>query len=84
MIYFAHSNEDKNTIKIIKSLEDSAILIDGLTETVKHKTKQKNRKWIFSHFVSTFSCFNSATSAFFSSKRYLWKRSKKSKERIYG
>ena len=32
------SNEDMNDIiKIIKSLEDSGVLIDGVTETVKHQ-----------------------------------------------
>ena len=37
------SNEDMNDIiKIIKSLEDSNVLIDGVTETVKHEiTKQE-------------------------------------------
>ena len=36
------SNEDMNDIiKIIKSLEDSGVLIDGVTETVKHKTKKQ-------------------------------------------
>ena len=34
------SNEDvKDIIKIIKSLEDSNVLTDGVTETVKHETK---------------------------------------------
>ena len=33
-------NEDMNDIiKIIKSLEDSGVLIDGVTETVKHEIK---------------------------------------------
>ena len=27
-------------IKIIKSLQDSNVLIDGITETVKHETKK--------------------------------------------
>ena len=27
-------------IKIIKSLEDSGVLIDGVTETVKHEIKE--------------------------------------------
>ena len=37
------SNEDTNDIiKIKKSLEDSDILIDGVTETVKHEIKNKN------------------------------------------
>ena len=35
-------NEDINDIiKIIKSLEDSGVLIDGVTETVKHETKKQ-------------------------------------------
>ena len=39
------SNEDMNDIiKIIKSLEDSNILIDGITETVKHEKKKKPKK----------------------------------------
>ena len=39
-------NEDMNDIiKIIKSLVDSGVLIDGVNETVKHKMK-KNRRWI--------------------------------------
>ena len=29
-------------IKTIKSLEDSDVLIDGVTETVKHEIKNKN------------------------------------------
>ena len=36
------SNEDMNgIIKIIKLLEDSGVLIDGVTETIKHETKKK-------------------------------------------
>ena len=36
------SNEDMNDIiKIIKSLEDSGVLIEGVTETVKHEIKNK-------------------------------------------
>ena len=35
------SNEDMNDIfKIIKSLEDLGVLIDGVTETVKHETQR--------------------------------------------
>ena len=35
------SNKDMNDIiKIIKSLEDSGVLIDGITETVKGKIKK--------------------------------------------
>ena len=37
------SNEDMNdVIEIIKLLEDSGVLIEGVTETVKHKLKNKN------------------------------------------
>ena len=36
------SNEDMNDfMNIIKSLEDSAVLIDGVTETVKHEIKNQ-------------------------------------------
>ena len=69
-------------IKIIKSLDDSCILIDGLTETVKHEIK-KARRWVSWSFVSRFSRFISTTSNFFSSKRYKWKRSQKSRNKIY-
>ena len=34
-----------DTIKIIKSLEDLGVLIDGITETVKHEIK--NKKVVF-------------------------------------
>ena len=53
--------------KIIKSLEDSGVLIHRVTETVKHEVKKT--RWISWSFVSIFSCFISATSDFFSSKR---------------
>ena len=56
-------------IEIVKSLEDSEVLIYGVTETVKHEVK-KTRRWISWSFVSTFSRFISATSNFFNSKRY--------------
>ena len=62
-------------IKIIKSLEDSGVLIDGVidTETVKHEIKKQEDKFSW-NFVSTFSCFISATSNVFSSKCYTWER----------
>ena len=41
------SNEDINDIiKIIKSLEDSGVLIDGVTETVKHESKNKKTDFL--------------------------------------
>ena len=33
-------------IKIIKSLEDSGVLIDGVTETVKHEIKQQEHAFL--------------------------------------
>ena len=68
-------NEDMNDIiKIIKS-EDSGVLIDGVAKTVKHEKKSTATiRQISSFFVSTLSHFYSATSNFFNSKRYMWKR----------
>ena len=41
-IYIFLSNEDMNDIiKIIKLLEDSNVLIDGITETVKYEIKKQ-------------------------------------------
>ena len=62
------SNEDMNDIiKIIKSLEYSGILIDGVTETVKHEIKTTG--WISWSFVSTLIRFISAISNSFGSNR---------------
>ena len=36
-------NDTDDIIKIVKSLEDSGVLIDGVTEAVKHEIK-KNKK----------------------------------------
>ena len=33
-------------IKIIKSLEDSGVLIDGVTETVKHEIKRQEGRFL--------------------------------------
>ena len=42
------SNEDiSDIIKIIKSLEDSGVLIDGITESVKLKHEIKNKEGVF-------------------------------------
>ena len=63
-------NEDRNDIiKVLKSLEDSGILIDRVTETVKYEIK-KTRRQMSSRFGSTFILFISATGILFSSKRY--------------
>ena len=40
-------NEDTNhTIKIIKTLEDSGVLIDGVTETVRHEIKEQEDRFL--------------------------------------
>ena len=31
----------QNLLKIVKSLEDSSVLLDGITETVKNEVKEK-------------------------------------------
>ena len=44
-------NKDMNDIiKIINSLEDSGVLIDGVAETIKHEMK-KTRRWIYWNLV---------------------------------
>ena len=40
-ILFISNNYIDDIIKIIKSLDDSSVLIDGVTETVKHEIKKK-------------------------------------------
>ena len=52
-------------IKTVKSLEDLEVLIDGVTDKVKHEIKKNEGG---ASFASTFSHFISATSDFFSSK----------------
>ena len=61
-------------MKLLKSLEDSSVLNDGITETIKYKIRKKNR-WISWVFASIFSHFINTTSDFFSSKTHKWKRS---------
>ena len=38
------SNEDMNIIHLLKSLEDSNVLIDDITEIVKHKKQQQQEQ----------------------------------------
>ena len=46
------SNEDMNDIiKIIKSLEGSGVLIDGVTETVKHEIKKQEGRFLGALFA---------------------------------
>ena len=47
------SNDDiEDLLKIVKSLEDSALLLDGITETVKNEVK-KQKCGFFSMFLGT-------------------------------
>ena len=47
-LIFTISNEEmEDIIKIVKSLEESGLLIKGVNETIKNKTK--NKKLDFSH-----------------------------------
>ena len=65
------SNDDiDDIIKIMKSLEDSGVLIAGVIKAVKHEIKKKKRRWISWFFVSTLDCFIGATSDFFRGKSY--------------
>ena len=60
------SNEDMNyTIKIINSLKNSNVLIDGITETVNREIKK--RRQISFCFVRTFGHFNCGISDLLSS-----------------
>ena len=35
------NNDMQNLLEMVKSLEDSSILLDGITETVKHEVKEQ-------------------------------------------
>ena len=41
------SNEDMIDIKIVKSLDNSDVLIDGATETVKHDIKKQGGRFVW-------------------------------------
>ena len=60
--------------KIVKLLENSGILIDRVTEAVKHEIK-KTRRWISWCFLSTVDCFSGTTCDFLIGKKYCRKRS---------
>ena len=46
MICFIYFEDMNDITKIIKSLEDSCVLIDGVTETVKYKVKNKKADFL--------------------------------------
>ena len=43
-ILFIWNGDINDTIKIINSLEDSRVLINGVTETVKHEIKKQESR----------------------------------------
>ena len=50
------SNEEMNDImKIVQALEDSNILLKGVTNTIKNETKEKKRR-IFKYAIRYFRC----------------------------
>ena len=66
------SNEDVNdVIKTVRSLEDLGVLIDGVTETVKHEIK----KQVGFFGVVLTPLAGSLVQHFFKTKRCFWKRS---------
>ena len=49
------SNEEmEDVMKIVELLEESGLLMKGISETIKNKAK--NKKWIFSNIIRNFSC----------------------------
>ena len=56
-------------MKIIKSPENSVVLIAGVTKTVKHEIKKQEGEFSRS-FVRTFGSLIGTTRKFFSGKRY--------------
>ena len=54
-----------NIIKIVDSLENSCLSIDGATKLVKYEIKKKTRKWISWSYDSTYGYFTDSTYGFF-------------------
>ena len=48
------SNEEMEDIKIVKSLEDSGLLIKGVSETIKNEAKKQKRRFLC--FIRHFRC----------------------------
>ena len=42
-------------IRVIKSLKNSSVSIDGVNETIKHEIK-KTRRWIYQYVARNFKC----------------------------
>ena len=71
-----------NIIKIIKSVEDSDVLIDGVTKTIKHEIKKQEGRFLGALLAPlTTTIMQPVISSVV--KRYKSKRSYKSRNRVY-
>ena len=46
----------KDFMKIIKSLEESDLLIEGVSQTIKNKAKKTPKRWISQNVSTYISC----------------------------
>ena len=75
------ANEDMDDIiKTVESLEDSDLLVDGPTETVKHEIK-KQECGFFWCYDGTYHWFIDSIHSFFIDKSYIWERSHENRKR---
>ena len=68
-------------IKIVKLLEDSGLLIEGATETVRHEIKKQDNDTYGFIIDSTHAFFIDITCCLFIYKCHIWKRSHKCRKR---
>ena len=71
-----------NITKITNSLEDSNVIIDGITKTVKHE-KEKLVDGVLPALLAPLTSSLVHPVILFSSKSHKWKRSKNSRRRIH-
>ena len=57
-------------VKFIKQLKNSGVLIDGVTEKIKHEIKRQEDGFLRASLAPLINAFNSPTSNFFSTKWY--------------
>ena len=55
--HFSNFEDIYDIIRILKSLENSDVLIDRVSETAKYEIK-KTRRWIPWYVIRNFRCFN--------------------------
>ena len=67
------SNEDNDTIRMIKLLENSSVLNDWVTETVKHEIKKLEDGFLTSLIAPIAASLISTMASSLISKTYLWK-----------